>query len=86
MGKKIAVNIETLINKGFPIQKSKIIFKEILNSIENTHYSENLEKMFNYAIDNDPSLFTNISFIFSIVSSFLKLLGWYTSILFFNKL
>lgn len=61
MGKKIAVNIETLINKGFPIQKSKIIFKEILNSIENTHYSEKLEKMFNYAIDNDPSLFTNIS-------------------------
>ena len=61
MGKKIAVNIETLINKGSPIQKSKIIFKEILNSIENTHYSEKLEKMFNYAIDNGPSLFTNIS-------------------------
>lgn len=54
------INIEDLLNDGLTIEQAKNVFNEVILTVENENYKQNLSAMFLFALEDDPSLFTMI--------------------------
>ena len=54
------INIEDLLNDGLTIEQAKNVFNEVILTVENENYKQNLSAMFLFALEDGPSLFTKI--------------------------
>ncbi|WP_088233116.1 SinI family restriction endonuclease [Bacillus cereus] len=59
---KIKGSFEYLLKEGLTKKQAKAAFDAVKIQVVNTYYQNNLSKMFNFALDNDTSLFTVLSF------------------------